>query len=498
MECRGYTVRSCTIVGVEAVPVAVEVVLSQGIPGVSIVGMPDAAVQESRERMKAALRACGFQMPANKVVVNLAPASLRKTGSGFDLPIALGLLAASGQIDPSPTEGALVVGELSLDGEVRGVRGTLALEVLARDAGLRLICAASSSDVLAIDGVEICGIERLGDLRSGMFSPLHPARARRSDAVPDYSEVGGHEQAKRALQLAAAGNHGVLMVGPPGSGKTMLASRLPSILPPLSQDEVLDTARIWSVAGQDIASVVSGRRPFRAPHHSVSIPGLVGGGTPVRPGEISLAHNGVLFLDEFAEYSAHTLQAIRQPMEEGSVRIVRAEGSVTFPARFMLVAAMNPCPCGYLGDPEVPCRCSVDQISRYQGRIGGPLLDRIDIQLDVWRSDFDKVVHAGKGQSSADLLQGVLCARAFAAWRREKSQAQSNEKDALQRFQVTAEAAAFLRTVAKAVHMSGRGIMRTLGISRTIADMAESEQVGQEQVAEALSFRLREGGGANG
>ena len=497
-------VQGATLRGVEALPVDVEVVVSPGLPGFLVVGMPDAAIQESRERVRAALRASGFAMPSEKVVVNLAPGALRKTGSGFDLPIAVGLLAATGQVDRLLVEGRLFVGELSLEGAVRPVAGSLAYALCARELGCALV-SAPSDDHVAVEGVRQTTLRSLGGLRAGEFEPARTGTLRRQEGMPDFSDVAGHEAAKRALQIAAAGNHGVLMSGPPGSGKSMLASRLPSILPPLEENEALETALVHSVASESMAAVLAGNRPFRSPHHSASLAGLVGGGSPPRPGEISLAHNGVLFLDELPEFRPAVLQSLRQPLEAGRVCITRADGNVTFPARFMLVAAANPCPCGYFGDRERPCTCTLPQMRTYQARIGGPLMDRIDLHLDVQRASPHEVMGTGGGTSSAALREGVLRARAFAAWRRAREGEDAGEKlpagvgegaspSALVRScRLSAVDAAFLEDVAAARHSSGRAIMRTLGVARTIADMDESPAVAKRHLCEALGFRLQEG-----
>ena len=469
--------------------------MGSGIPAFSIVGMPDAAIQEARERVRAAIKACGFRMPADKVVVNLAPGSLRKSGSGFDLPIALGILVATRQIDPALVDGSLCVGELSLEGELRAVKGMLAFELCARTQGLSFTCAQPDDGLIALDGLECRVAEGLSSFRSGSFSsPL--ARGSFDACKPlDFSDVSGHEAAKRALQVAAAGGHGVLMMGPPGSGKTMLASRLPSILPPLTEAEKIETALVHSVAGEDIAPILAGQRPFRKPHHSASMAGLVGGGTPPRPGEISLATGGVLFLDEFPEFKPSVLQAIRQPIETGRIAVTRAEGSVVFPARFMLVAASNPCPCGYFGDAGERCSCTPTQIRTYQGRIGGPLMDRIDIHIDVWRASPDMVLGSG-GTGSDALRKGVMEAREFASWRMAHAQGSSSGESIIAACALDEGDERFLKDMAELHTMSGRGIVKTLSIARTIADMEGREKVGRAHVCEALALRLREGVGS--
>ena len=469
MATSSCVVRAATLRGVSAVPVDVEVCISAGMPGFSIVGMGDASVQESRERVRAALRACGFTMPNHKVVVNLAPGALRKTGSGFDLPIAVGLLCATAQINPRIADGYLFAGELSLKGAVRPVPGLLAYALCAKRMGLALVSALEEG-ACEVEGLDRLCVESLCDLRKGEFGRLRMPAGEQVTLEKDFRDIAGHDMAKRAFQIAAAGGHGVLMMGPPGSGKTMLASRLPSILPPLSRAEALETA---------------------------SLAGLVGGGSPPRPGAISLAHNGVLFLDELPEFAPSVLQGIRQPMEAGEVVVTRADGSVRFPARFMLVAAANPCPCGYFGDKQRACTCSQRMISTYQGRIGGPVLDRIDVHIDVARINPGQVLATGHGTSSAQLREGVMVARGYSSWRRANTglDERGASTETLVRACCLNDAdAAFFESLATKSHMSGRAIMRTLALARTIADMEQAPAVGHDHICEAVGFRVREGG----
>lgn len=485
-------VMTATLRGAEAVPVTVEVRTSGGLPGLEIVGMPDSAVLEARPRVRCAIKEAGFDLPRVHVTVNLAPGELRKSGTGFDLPIALAILIATGQLPPSFAERALFVGELSLQGEVCPVRGDVAYALLAEREGLLLV--TSSESPLPYGWRECAlGMRGLGQARGGVeaLSPLgHAVGGACASAAPglDYEDVVDQELAKRAMVVAAAGGHGALMVGPPGGGKTMLARRLPSILPPLDEREAAEAMLVHSVAGAPIDALAAGVRPFRAPHHSISRAGLVGGGRPVTPGEVSLAHHGVLYLDELPEFSKGALQALRQPLESGEIVIVRADGTYTFPCRFQLVAAANPCPCGYLGDRGHECTCTPTQVSEYQGRVGGPIMDRIDIVVDVPRPKSARVIKGETGESSASMAQMVAAAREFARWRASRRHATA---DPIADSDFDVRALAAFEGMADRLMLGGRAIVRVARVARTIADLAEHEKVVEEDLVEALGYRSR-------
>ncbi|MCL2486067.1 MAG: YifB family Mg chelatase-like AAA ATPase [Oscillospiraceae bacterium] len=497
------------LTGINAYKVEVEAFVAQGMPGFDVVGLPGDAVRESRDRVRAAIKTCGFNYPVSRITVNMAPADVRKNGAIYDVPLLLAVLASSGQL-PAISPDAVFLGELSLNGQLRRIKGALSMAIAARDEGLPefFIPAENAAEASVVEGIKCYPVDNIKQLISHLCDVKKIKPVKGSDYVQsaplqqyamDYAEVKGQEAAKRAIEIACAGGHNILMIGSPGAGKSMLAKRMPSILPDMTFEEKIQVTKIHSVAGAlppDRPLITE--RPFRSPHHNASAAALSGGGRIPIPGEVSLAHNGVLFLDELPEFSAMTMEVLRQPLEDGAVTVSRAAGRVTYPCAFQLVAAMNPCRCGYFGHPSKPCSCSRDSVRRYLAKISGPLLDRIDLHVEVPPVDFDHLVSnelpsSGRCRSSDEMRAAVNAARRLAQGRFEGAGITCNARitpDKLREVCVmTEDAAKLLGTAFDKLQLSARAYERILKISRTIADLDGSEKIENAHIAEAIQYR---------